>query len=183
MRFEDESVESYIGSQARSGGQMMETDYEFTIYADGACSNEVGGYAAVIVHPNGERNINISDGPFKDTTNNQMEMMGVIAGMRFVHKRMGPRRLLIISDSKYVVNGITGWIHNWKKYNWITAGGKLVKNVPLWKQMDEACDLHKLTHFQWVKGHAGNRFNEQADKLAVNERERSDRLKSLGVTA
>jgi len=161
----------------------MRMEREFTLYTDGACAQTIGGFAAVLVHPDGERHVSLSDGPYGDTTNNQMEMMGVIAGLRFVHKRMGAQRVLVISDSKYVINGITEWIHNWKRNGWITAGGKLVKNASLWEKMEKSRSLHEFTRFQWVKGHAGNRFNEVADKLAVTRRESNDRNKSLGVTA
>lgn len=160
----------------------MKIDQEFTLYTDGACSQTIGGFASVVVSPSG-KHLPVADGPFKDTTNNQMEMMAVIAGLKFIHRRMGPRNVLVISDSKYVINGITQWIHNWKKNGWITTGGKLVKNAALWERMEEARNLHNFTRFEWVKGHAGNHFNELADQLAVSKRESADKRKSLGVTA
>ena len=160
----------------------MKIDQEFTLYTDGACSQTIGGFASVVVSPSG-KHLPVADGPFKDTTNNQMEMMAVIAGLNFIHKRMGPRNVLVISDSKYVINGITQWIHNWKKNGWITAGGKLVKNAALWERMEEARNLHSFTRFEWVKGHAGNHFNELADQLAVSRRTSDEKHKSLGVTA
>lgn len=161
----------------------MKVDKEFTIYTDGACSQTIGGYGAVIVHPDGERHLKVAQGPFKDTTNNQMEMMAVISSLNFLHRRIGSHNVLIISDSKYVINGITEWIHNWKRNGWITSGGKLVKNAALWEKMESARDLHQLTRFKWVKGHAGNHFNEMADDLAVSKRKLDVRMMSLGVTA
>ena len=161
----------------------MKVGKELVLYSDGACSQTIGGFGAVVVNPTTGKHLSISDGPYKDTTNNQMEMMAVIAGLRFVHKRIGAQRLLVISDSKYVINGITEWIHNWKRNGWITADGKLVKNASLWEKMEEARNLHEFTRFQWVKGHNGNEFNEVADKLAVSKRTSSDKMKSLGVTA
>tara|TARA_R110000851_G_scaffold59347_7_gene137363 strand:- start:633 stop:1118 length:486 start_codon:yes stop_codon:yes gene_type:complete len=159
----------------------MRVEKEFTIYTDGACANEIGGYASLVLSPGKNALVDLSGGPFKSTTNNQMEMMGVIAGLEFVHRRMGPQNILVISDSKYVIEGITKWIHNWKKNQWFTAGQKPVKNRELWQRMDQARALHPLTRFEWVKGHAGDKYNEMADKLAVKKRQSDEKHRELGI--
>ncbi|MDX5412849.1 MAG: ribonuclease HI [Rhodobacterales bacterium] len=148
----------------------MRVKSELHVYTDGACSAETGGFGFVVVNPTTGQHIPVGQGPYRDTTNNQMEMMAVIAAMRFIHKRIGASNLLIYSDSKYVINGITSWIHNWKRNGWFTSDRKLVKNAALWKDMEAARDLHQITRFEWVRGHDGNKYNEMADQLAVYHR-------------
>lgn len=159
----------------------MRVASELHLYTDGACSSGVGGFGCALVNPATEKHVSFSDGPFSETTNNQMEMMAVIAGLRFAQQRVGSSRILVISDSKYVINGITEWIHNWKKNGWFTASNKPVKNVELWQRMEACRDAHEFTRFEWVKGHNGNKFNELADRLAVNKRTSSARAKPLEV--
>lgn len=161
----------------------MRVEKELHIYTDGACHAEIGGYASVIVNPATNQHIEIAAGPISNTTNNQMEMMAVISAMRFLTKRAGPQRLLIMSDSKYVVNGITDWINNWKKNGWTNAKGMPVKNANLWQMMERERNRHIMTRFQWVRGHDGNHYNEMADRAAVSKRQSSAKLRSLGVTA
>lgn len=159
----------------------MKVQGELVIYTDGACSQGIGGFGSVIVNAATEQHVSLGDGPFQDTTNNQMEMMAAIAGLRFVKERLGPRPLLIISDSKYVINGITDWIHNWKRNRWTKADGMPVKNKELWIMMEKEREFHPLTRFEWVKGHAGNRFNELADEIAVNARTANETYKTLRI--
>lgn len=162
----------------------MRVKSEFHVYTDGACDRDaVGGFGFVIVNPNTEQSIPVGQGPYADTTNNQMEMMAVIAAMRFMHKRIGASNLLIYSDSQYVIKGITQWIYGWKKNGWFTSAGKPVKNAALWQQMEAARNLHQITRFEWVRGHDGNKFNEMADTLAVNNRTSSAKALKLARVA
>ena len=96
------------------------------------------------------------------TTNNQMELMAAISALEALER---PAELTIVTDSTYVKNGVTGWIHGWKKNGWKTAAKKPVKNVELWQRLDEAQARHQVT-WEWVKGHAGHPENERADELA-----------------
>jgi ribonuclease HI len=96
------------------------------------------------------------------TTNNRMELTAVIEGLRSLKARSKVR---VTTDSQYVQKGITEWIHNWKRRGWLTADKKPVKNVDLWKMLDEAARAHHV-EWHWVKGHAGHPENERADALA-----------------
>ena len=133
------------------------------IFTDGACKGNPGpgGWGAILRYGTTEKEIY---GASKNTTNNIMELTAVIESLKNLKK---PCELIITTDSKYVKNGITEWIHNWKKNGWRTAAKKEVKNKELWIELDENVSLHDLEWF-WVKGHSGNHYNEIADKLAVN---------------
>jgi len=96
------------------------------------------------------------------TTNNRMELLAAIHALETLAK---PSQITIITDSAYVKNGVTGWIHGWKRNGWKTAARKPVKNVELWQRLDEAQARHDVT-WEWVKGHAGHPENERADELA-----------------
>jgi ribonuclease HI len=96
------------------------------------------------------------------TTNNQMELMAAISALEALTK---PSKITIVTDSTYVKNGVTGWIHGWKKNGWKTAARKPVKNAELWQRLDAAQAQHDVT-WEWVKGHAGHPENERADELA-----------------
>ena len=97
-----------------------------------------------------------------NTTNNRMELLAAIHALETLAR---PSSLTIITDSAYVKNGVTGWIHGWKRNGWKTANKKPVKNVELWQRLDEAQKRHDVT-WEWVKGHAGHPENERADELA-----------------
>ena len=98
----------------------------------------------------------------KETTNNRMELMAAISSLEGLEKST---KLTIITDSNYVKGGVTEWIKNWKKNNWKTANKKDVKNIDLWKRLDQARSKHEVI-WKWVKGHAGHLENERADALA-----------------
>jgi len=98
----------------------------------------------------------------QDTTNNRMELMAVIKGLEALNRASS---VTVTTDSKYVKNGITEWIHNWKRNGWKTAAKKPVKNEDLWRELDDMVAKHQVT-WQWVKGHAGHEENERADELA-----------------
>ena len=131
------------------------------IYTDGACSGNPGpgGWGVLIEIDN--KNIELSGGD-KDTTNNRMELMAAIKALEEIDKNY---EITLYTDSNYVKDGITNWISNWKKNNWKTASKKDVKNKELWMRLDEAIKDKNIS-WVWVKGHAGNAGNEQADYLA-----------------
>jgi len=135
---------------------------KIVIYTDGACSGNpgFGGFGAILRFGAKEKKI---QGAHKNTTNNQMEMMAVIRALESLTE---PCEVEIYTDSQYVKNGITSWIHNWLKNNWRNAQKKPVKNKALWQRMLAALNKH-IVSWHWVKGHAGNEYNEKADKLAT----------------
>ena len=131
------------------------------IYTDGACSGNPGpGGWGVLIEIDNE-NIQLSGGN-KETTNNRMELMAAIKALEEIDKDY---EITLYTASNYVKDGITSWISNWKKNNWKTASKKDVKNKELWMRLDEAIKDKNIS-WVWVKGHAGNAGNEQADYLA-----------------
>ena len=140
---------------------------EITIYTDGACSGNPGkgGWASVIIC--GQKEIELSGGE-KLTTNNRMELMAAIQALARIDADSELRscKITLITDSQYVKNGITQWISNWKKNNWKTASKAPVKNQDLLIKLDELCAKLSV-QWSWVKGHAGNKYNEICDTLAV----------------
>ena len=137
---------------------------KFKIYTDGACSGNPGkgGWAAIILDDLNQSSIS---GGENNTTNNRMELMAPIMALKKIKKRS---EITIFTDSKYVKNGITDWIKKWKQNNWKSSNRKPVKNKDLWIKLDNSCQKHKIT-WKWVKAHAGNKYNDLADKLAVIE--------------
>ena len=135
-------------------------------YTDGACSGNPGpGGWGVILQAKENSNV-VKElelyGGEKETTNNRMELMAAISSLEGLEKST---KLTIITDSNYVKGGVTEWIKNWKKNNWKTANKKNVKNIDLWKRLDQARSKHEVI-WKWVKGHAGHLENERADALA-----------------
>ena len=136
-----------------------------TLFTDGACEGNPGpgGYAAIL-SPSGELgpdSLEITGGEAQ-TTNNRMEMMAVIRGLEAIAT---PSNVLVVSDSQYVIKGITQWIHGWKKRGWRNASGQPVKNRDLWERLDSLCRIHRV-QWEWVRGHEGHPGNERADFLA-----------------
>lgn len=131
------------------------------IFTDGACSGNPGpgGWGAILTM--GAREKEICGGE-PDTTNNRMEMMAAIQALEALIK---PCEVELHTDSQYLRNGVTQWIHGWKKRGWKTADNKPVKNEDLWKRLDAARLRHQVD-WRWVKGHAGHPMNERADALA-----------------
>ena len=131
------------------------------IFTDGACKGNPGpgGWGAILRYGTTEKEIY---GASKNTTNNIMELTAVIESLKNLKK---PCELIITTDSKYVKNGITEWIHNWKKNGWRTAAKKEVKNKELWIELDSLIQIHSIS-WDWVKGHSGHPENERADLLA-----------------
>ena len=126
------------------------------IFTDGACSGNPGsgGWGAILRYGKAEKEI--SGGEY-NTTNNRMELMAAISALESLTR---PSHVVLYTDSTYVKNGISKWIHGWKKKNW-----KGVKNPDLWQRLDMATKPHKID-WQWIKGHAGHPENERCDKLA-----------------
>ena len=131
------------------------------IYTDGACRGNPGpgGWGALIRFDSVEKEI---FGGQANTTNNQMELSAAIEGLSILTE---PCNVEIFTDSKYVMDGITQWIQNWKKNNWRTATKKDVKNKELWQKLDQLIAQHQV-QWHWVKGHSGDAGNEAADLLA-----------------
>jgi ribonuclease HI len=131
------------------------------IYTDGACRGNPGpgGWGALIKFETAEKEI---FGGQPDTTNNQMELSAAIEGLAVLKE---PCSVELFTDSKYVMDGITLWIQNWKKNNWRTAAKKDVKNKELWQKLDQLISQHRV-QWHWVKGHSGDAGNETADLLA-----------------
>ena len=131
------------------------------IATDGACKGNPGpgGWGALIRM--GTREKELSGGE-KLTTNNRMELTAAIEGLNALKR---PCRVTLSTDSRYVMDGLTKWIHGWRKNGWKTADKKPVKNADLWQALIEAAAPHRV-EWQWVKGHAGHPDNERADRLA-----------------
>jgi len=131
------------------------------IYTDGACSGNpgMGGWGAILSFAGKEKELK---GGELHTTNNRMELMAAISALEALTK---PCEVDLHTDSQYVRNGISSWIHGWKKNGWKTADKKPVKNVDLWQRLEAALKQHDV-RWHWVKGHAGHPMNERADQLA-----------------
>ena len=132
------------------------------IYTDGACSGNpgIGGWGVVILK-NSENPIFLNGGEL-ETTNNRMELMATIKALAYFNHSTN---ISIFTDSKYVKDGIESWIIKWKKNNWKTSSKKKVKNIDLWKELD---NLNEKYHIKWcwIKGHSGNILNDEVDQLA-----------------
>jgi ribonuclease HI len=137
------------------------TEETIDIYTDGACSGNPGpgGWGALLRLGDQEKEL---FGGEPATTNNRMEMMAVIEGLRALKRAM---RVRVHTDSQYVQKGITEWIGGWKRRGWMTADRKPVKNVDLWQALEREAARHRV-EWLWVKGHAGHVDNERADALA-----------------
>ncbi len=140
------------------------SDPEVEIFTDGACSGNPGpgGWGAILRTGNRERELSGGDSA---TTNNRMELMAAIRGLEALKR---PCNVRVWTDSIYVKDGVTKWIHGWKRNGWRTADKKPVKNVELWQRLDAARAPHQV-EWRWVKGHSGHPENERADQLARNE--------------
>ncbi len=131
------------------------------IFTDGACSGNPGpgGWGAILRYNGTEKELYGGEG---ETTNNRMELLAAISALNALKS---PCKVALYTDSSYVKDGLSKWIHGWKRNGWKTADKKPVKNAELWQALDAARDRHELT-LHWVKGHAGHPENERADELA-----------------
>ena len=139
----------------------MNSGLKVNIYTDGACKGNPGkgGWGAILEYNGKIKEIN---GYAKEATNNIMELTAVIKSLEILKN---PCDIILTTDSKYVKNGITQWIHNWKKNGWKTANKKPVKNKELWLLLDNVISKHRI-QWEWIKGHSGHPQNERADELA-----------------
>ena len=142
------------------------SDADVKLFTDGACLGNPGpgGWAAILKWNGHEKELS---GGLDHTTNNQMELQAAISGLQALIR---PMNVTIITDSKYVMNGITSWMDGWKRNGWKTASKKPVANQELWQELDAACQRHNV-RWEWVKGHAGHTENERCDTLARSEAE------------
>ena len=131
------------------------------IFTDGSCLGNPGpgGYGAILKY---KQHIKELSKGYSLTTNNRMELLAVIVALESLKE---PCQVEVTSDSQYMRQGITQWIHNWKRKGWVTSNKTPVKNVDLWKRLDAACQQHTID-WHWVKGHAGHPENERCDELA-----------------
>jgi len=149
-------------------------DHQYIIYSDGACRGNPGpGSYGLIVQDSDENILFESSEVFAETTNNRMEMLGVINGFKLLGQKMNKEgfsitkiKVLVVTDSKYVIDGVTKWMEGWKKAGWKRSNKKPPENVDLWKTMDLYKEKIGHLDFEWVKGHAGHPQNEYCDQLA-----------------
>lgn len=134
---------------------------DLKMFTDGACKGNPGpgGWGVLLRYGDTEKEL---WGGEEATTNNRMELLAVIQGLSALTR---PSKLTIVTDSQYVKNGMTQWIHNWKSNGWKTAARKPVKNADLWQQLDALVQQHDV-NWEWVRGHSGHPENERADELA-----------------
>ena len=136
---------------------------EVTLYTDGACSGNPGpgGWGAILIYKDYKKEMSGGD---KETTNNKMELTAAIEGLKALKE---PCRVKLYSDSKYLIDGITkDWARSWRAKGWKKSDGKPALNIDLWEKILELDEYHEIEYI-WVKGHAGNPYNERCDRLAV----------------
>lgn len=132
------------------------------LFTDGACRGNPGpgGWGVILRWKGHEKTLY---GGERHTTNNRMELLAAIMGLEALNR---PCHVVLTTDSRYLQQGITQWLPNWKRRQWKTADGKPVKNIDLWQRLDAAVARHRQVEWRWVKGHSGHPENEQADQLA-----------------
>ncbi|URJ25296.1 ribonuclease HI [Candidatus Blochmannia ocreatus (nom. nud.)] len=132
------------------------------IFTDGSCIGNPGpgGCAAILIYKQYRKEFSIG---YKLTTNNRMELMAAIIALESLKNSC---QITLYTDSRYVCNGITQWIHAWKKHQWKNSEEKLVKNIDLWKRLDIAIQSHDIVQWNWLKSHIGHPDNERCDQLA-----------------
>ncbi|MBE5073694.1 ribonuclease HI [Erythrobacteraceae bacterium E2-1 Yellow Sea] len=143
------------------------------IFTDGACKGNPGpgGWGALLRMGRHEKELRGREG---DTTNNRMEMTAVIRALEALKE---PCEIALYSDSKYVIDGITKWVHGWKKRGWVNAAKKPVANADLWHDLIEQAARHKIS-WNWVRGHNGHEENERVDQIASDEADAAARAKT-----
>jgi ribonuclease HI len=153
----------YVRLGVFNTGSLPEMGKQVEIFTDGSCLGNPGpgGYGAILRYKQHEKTFSAG---YHLTTNNRMELMAAIVALEALRE---PCEVVLSTDSQYVRQGITSWIHNWKKRGWKTASKQPVKNVDLWQRLDLALKPHQV-RWEWVKGHAGHPENERCDELARN---------------
>ena len=146
--------------------ESMNSDYDFCVFSDGGCRGNPGpgAWGAMVQDMSGAVVYEGSDFD-RQTTNNRMELIGAIFGMKNA-KKLGGEKLLLVSDSKYVLEGIRSWLDGWKKRGWKKADKKEPENLDLWKEIDILKSSFVKLECKWVKGHTGHPQNERCDELA-----------------
>lgn len=166
-----ESIEEESSGPSGHGDFVLPKDVELSdrtyfVYSDGACRGNpgIGAYGYMVQNSQGEV---ISEGAEFDsqTTNNQMELLGAIEGVKDLVSKMDDTIIYLYSDSRYLVDGVNKWIDGWKKRGWRKADNKEPSNLALWQEVDYLNTNYQI-HFNWVKGHAGHPQNERCDQLA-----------------
>lgn len=139
-------------------------EVEVVLYADGACRGNPGpgGWGVILVDVGTGRRREASGGS-PETTNNRMELTAVLEGLRLLKR---PARVRVVTDSRYVADGLSKWVHAWKRNGWRTADRSPVKNRELWEELLRLTEEHEV-EFTWIRGHAGHAENERCDELAV----------------
>jgi ribonuclease HI len=137
---------------------------EVLVWTDGACQRNPGpgGWAALVCWEDGV--VEERSGGLAHTTNNVMEMTAALEGLRAVPSGS---RVCVVTDSRYLHDGMTSWMAGWKRKGWKTAAGDPVKNQEIWVQLEDAASAHDQVRWHWIKGHVGHAHNERADVLAV----------------
>ena len=154
----------YCGTELQNPDQL--TSKQIIVHTDGACLGNPGpgGWAAILHSGKWEKAMSGGDA---DTTNNRMEIMGALSALQWLHDNSYKGRVTVISDSQYLVHAITKhWAENWQRGGWIKGDGKPAKNPDLWQRMLDLIKTFAKVDFQWVKGHAGDYYNERCDRLA-----------------
>lgn len=146
---------------ARSPSDMTDAEGWVLLFTDGACSGNPGpgGWGALLRYRDQEKELS---GGEPETTNNRMELLAVIHGLEALKR---PVRVRIVTDSQYVMKGMTEWLVGWKQRGWRTAGRQPVKNIDLWQRLEAALTPHEI-EWEWVRGHSGHPDNERVDQLA-----------------
>jgi ribonuclease HI len=141
---------------------------EVLVWTDGACQRNPGpgGWAALVCWDDGV--VEERSGGLAQTTNNIMEMTAALEGLRTVP---AGSRVCVVTDSRYLHDGMTSWMAGWKRKGWKTAAGDPVKNKEIWVQLEAAASAHEQVRWHWIKGHVGHALNERADVLAVEAAE------------
>jgi len=154
-----------VGQELKKHKKLLEGDYDLVIYSDGACRGNPGpgSYGLYVEGSTGE--------VFKDseaynlTTNNKMELLGIIKGLEFAKSKQ-VKNVLVVTDSKYAINGMESWVAGWKSRGWKKADKKTPENVDMWQILDSFKTDFDNLKFEWVKGHSGHPQNEFCDQLA-----------------
>ncbi|MCT4640736.1 MAG: ribonuclease HI [Bacteriovoracaceae bacterium] len=164
-QMQEVSTASSSTYEFRAHQRVAKGEYEYVIYSDGACRGNPGPGSYGLLVQNANENIYEEANAFENTTNNKMELLGVIKGLEFVLENTDGK-VIVVTDSKYVVNGMTSWVEGWKKRGWKKADKKVPENLELWQKLDELHHNFSNVEYEWVKGHSGHPENEYCDGLA-----------------
>lgn len=150
---------------------LQKQGFDYAVFSDGACRGNPGPGAWGVVIQDAQGNVSLEQSDYDGhTTNNKMEMSGAIEGLLLLEshldKNLDGLKICLVTDSKYIVNGMKSWVEGWKRRGWKKADKKAPENLELWKSLDEINQRFPFLEFIWVKGHAGHPQNERCDQLA-----------------